>query len=427
MGDIAVLGAGYVGLTTAICLASLEHSVIVSDINEERIVNLGSGKCPIFEESLEELLNQCLESSRIRFTSNNCEAVSDADFVFLCLPTPQGEFGEADMQHVFRVIDEIRTTLRSGAIVITKSTVPIGASAEVSSRIGRNDVFYVSNPEFLREGTAVYDFLNPDRIVIGSTSEDAASRVGMLYSRVSAPIIYTDPISAETIKYASNSFLATKLSFVNGLASVCEAVGANAGEVLRGMGMDSRIGGSYLRPGPGWGGSCFPKDTRALLATSDMKGFDFDLLRSVIVANDRHINRIAEKLDSLVDRGAVERHIAILGLTFKAGTDDLRDSPAVAIAVRLTQLGNNVSAFDPAVSDLRSLRLASEIQLRSSPEEAVRGASLVAILTEWPEFQHLDPNSIGAVMNRRVVFDSRLILAQWEWESAGFTYFGVGK
>ena len=427
MSEIAVLGAGYVGLTTAVCLSSLGHSVVVSDVNHEKIASLNDGKCPIFEESLEELLQQCIEESRIRFISNNCDAVKDSDYVFLCLPTPEGELGEADMQFVLSVIDEVRTHLRSGAIVITKSTVPIGASADVFKRIGRDDVSYVSNPEFLREGTAVQDFLDPDRIVIGSTSDEAASRVGMLYSRISAPIVYTDPISAETIKYASNSFLATKLSFINGLASVCEVVGADADEVLRGMGMDTRIGESYLRPGPGWGGSCFPKDTKALLMTSDVRGFDFGLLRSVIDANSRHIDRISQRLYSMLDKESDDLCIALLGLAFKAGTDDLRDSPAVEIARRLHRFGISVRAFDPAISDLSRWGLAEEIRVCGSASEAVQGASVVAVLTEWQEFQQIDPSSLGQLMKHKVVFDGRLLLARRDWESAGFTYVGVGR
>lgn len=427
MSDIAVLGAGYVGLTTALCLASLGHSVIVSDSNLEKVRILNEGKCPIFEESLEELLTSCLEESRIRFLSNNCEAVTNSDYSFLCLPTPEGDSGEADMQFVFSAIDEIRTSLRPGSIVITKSTVPIGASSEVVTRIARNDVFYVSNPEFLREGTAVRDFFSPDRIVIGSTSNEAASRVGMLYSGVAAPIIYTDPVSAETIKYASNSFLATKLSFVNELASVCEVVGADASEVLRGVGMDSRIGASYLRPGPGWGGSCFPKDTKALLATSDLRGYEFDLLRSVIKSNNRQIDRTFEKLKLLLENRSESQCVAIFGLTFKAGTDDVRDSPALEIAERLKQSGFFIQAYDPAISESDRRGLADDVSLCGSPYEAVQNADLLAVLTEWPEFKQIDPYSIAEAMNNRIVFDGRLILSRRHWESAGFTFFGVGR
>jgi UDPglucose 6-dehydrogenase len=424
--NIAVIGAGYVGLTTAVCLSSLGHSVVVSDTNIEKIKLLNNSICPIFEEKLEELLVESLNASRIRFITSNREAVAESDYVFLCLPTPEGDRGEADLKYVFSAIEEIKAFLRPSTILISKSTVPIGASLEIDRLIGRRDILYVSNPEFLREGTAVRDFLKPDRIVIGSKDREAAFRVGSLYSRITAPIIYTDPVSAETIKYASNSFLATKLSFINELASVCEVVEADADEVLRGMGLDSRIGASYLRPGPGWGGSCFPKDTKALLATSKFRGFEFELLQGVIRANDRHINRISERLQLLLDihQGS---SVAIFGLSFKAGTDDLRDSPAVEIAVKLRKAGISLRAYDPAISDLRKWGLSEEISLCSSPNEAVHGTDLVSILTEWPQFQDLDPVQVGNQMRQKVVFDGRLILRRRDWESAGFKYFGVGQ
>jgi UDPglucose 6-dehydrogenase len=426
VGNIAVLGAGYVGLTTAVCLSSLGHSVVVSDTNIEKITLLENSICPIFEEMLDKLLVESIHASRIRFITSNRKAVEESDFVFLCLPTPEGDRGEADLKYVYSAIEEIRAYLKPNTILITKSTVPIGASLEIERLIDRQDVFYVSNPEFLREGTAVRDFLQPDRIVIGSIHGEAAARVGSLYSRITAPIIYTDPVSAETIKYASNSFLATKLSFVNELASVCEVVGADADEVLRGMGLDSRIGNSYLRPGPGWGGSCFPKDTKALVVTSKLRGFEFELLQGVIRANDRHINRISEKLQMLLDirQGGC---VAILGLSFKAGTDDLRDSPAIEIAAKLRSAGFSLRAYDPVISDLKKWGLSKEITLCSSPIEATHGTDLVAVLTEWPQFRDLDPMQIGSQMKQKVVFDGRLILSRQDWQSAGFRYFGIGQ
>lgn len=427
MSSIAVLGAGYVGLTTAVCLSTLGHSVVVSDTSVERVQSLSRGECPILEDGLEELLLKGLSRSCIRFTSSNLDAVSDSDFIFLCLPTPEGEFGEADMRFVLGVIDEVRLFLRPGAIVITKSTVPIGASLTISERIGRADVFYVSNPEFLREGTAVRDFLQPDRIVIGSEHKEAALRVGELYSGVSMPIVYTDPVSAETIKYASNSFLAVKLSFVNGLASVCEVTGAKTEEVLRGMGMDSRIGSSYLRPGPGWGGSCFPKDTKALLATSKNRGFDFNFLSSAISANEEHLERIAHRIHSLLGVKSPNKSVALLGLTFKAGTDDLRDSPSTQVAHKLYQLGVSIRAYDPAVRDVATWGLADILTLCGTPQEAAHGVGALAVLTEWPEFNQLDPEMLGSVMTQKVIFDGRLFLSRDNWEMAGFEFFGVGR
>ena len=424
--SLAVLGAGYVGLTTAVCLASLGHSVVVSDTDEKKLRALSEGICPIFEESLQELLIQNLEEERLRFVKNNSEAARCSEFTFLCLPTPESISGEADMRFVYGVLTEIRHALQPGAVLITKSTVPVGASIAISNFLNRDDIYLVSNPEFLREGSAVKDFLKPDRIVIGSNSKKASSLVRGLYSKVSAPVIETDPTSAESIKYASNAFLATKLSFVNEIADLCELLGADANQVLEGMGLDSRIGSNYLRQGPGWGGSCFPKDTKALIATAKNKGMDLDLLQSAVDANNTHIQRIASRINSLDNHNRASRVVAVLGLAFKAGTDDLRSSPAIEISKRLVQMGNKVQAYDPACSGRASVEFGDGIELCTSPEEAANGSDLIAVLTEWPEFNELDPGSLGKVMKRKIVFDGRSMLDRPKWVEGGFAHYCVG-
>ncbi len=286
MGTIAVIGAGYVGLTTAVCFAHLGHEVICADIDERRVQRLARGEVPILEQGLEELLAEGIKSGRLRFVVGAPTAARDAEFIYLCVPTPQGDDGSADMTYIETAAREVAPVLVPDAVVINKSTVPVGSTRLVERALGRSDVHVVSNPEFLREGSAIHDFLNPDRVVIGSDDQAAAIRVAALYIGVRAPLMVTDPASAETIKYASNAFLATKLSFVNAVAAVCEAVGADVNDVMLGMGYDRRIGQEFLRPGPGWGGSCFPKDTRALIRIAEDGGYDFELLKGVLAVND---------------------------------------------------------------------------------------------------------------------------------------------
>ncbi|MGZ4709906.1 MAG: UDP-glucose dehydrogenase family protein, partial [Acidimicrobiales bacterium] len=296
MGDIAIIGTGYVGLTTGACFAHLGHNVICADVVPEKIERLQRGEIPILEAGLEDLVREGLQSGRLRFVLGAANAVKDSEFHYLCVPTPQGEDGSADLTYIESAAAEISPLLAPGSIVVNKSTVPVGSTRRVEEALGRSDVFVVSNPEFLREGTAVSDFLHPDRVVIGSDDQSAAIRVAALYIGVAAPLMVTDPASAETIKYASNAFLATKLSFVNAVAAVCEAVGADANDVVLGMGYDKRIGHEFLRPGPGWGGSCFPKDTRALIHIAEEAGYDFDLLKGVVTVNDEQFARVANKV-----------------------------------------------------------------------------------------------------------------------------------
>ena len=344
MSRIAVIGTGYVGLTTAACMAHLGHDVLGADVDEDRVEQLSKGEVPILEQGLEELVVEGLRGNRLKFVSDNTEAVRDAEFVYLCVPTPQGSDGSADLSYIEAAARTIGPVLPPEAIVINKSTVPVGSTTAVERVLGRSDVFVVSNPEFLREGSAVHDFLHPDRIVIGSENQAAAIRVASLYLGVAAPLIVTDPASAETIKYASNAFLATKVSFVNAIAAVCEAVGADVNDVVLGMGYDKRIGQEFLKPGPGWGGSCFPKDSRALVHIAETAGYDFGLLKGVISVNDEQFERVAGKVVDAAGGSVQGVNIAAWGITFKARTSDTRDSPALRIIEDLVEAGATVRA-----------------------------------------------------------------------------------
>src|SRR5665213_3077366 len=348
---IAVIGVGYVGLPTAATLAHLGHRVTCGDADPDKIALLRKGNVPIVEAHLEDLVREGQAAGRLDFVVGATSAVADAEFVFLCVPTPQREDGSADLSFVESVAKEIAPHLAPGTIIVNKSTVPVGSTLVVERVLGRHDITVVSNPEFLREGTAVADSLHPERIVVGAADQAAAARVGDLFAGTHAPLLITDAATAETIKYASNAFLATKLSFVNAVAGLCEAVGADVRDVILGLGYDKRIGFEYLKPGPGWGGSCLPKDTRALVHIAEQAGYDFSFLKGAIATNDEQFKRVVAKVTTAVGGELAGSVIAVWGLTFKAGTDDVRNSPAVEVARRLVDEGAIVQAFDPTVAD----------------------------------------------------------------------------
>jgi UDPglucose 6-dehydrogenase len=347
--------------------------------------------------------------------------------VFLCVPTPQSADGSADLSFVEAAAKEIASSLEAGAIVVNKSTVPVGSANMVEKVIGRSDVSVVSNPEFLREGTAVLDSLNPDRIVVGADDAPSAAKVGDLFSSTRAPLIVTDATTSETIKYASNAFLATKLSFVNALAGLCEEVGADARDVLLGLGYDKRIGFEFLRPGPGWGGSCLPKDTRALLHIAGEAGYDFSLLAGAIASNDEQLSRVVGKVETACGGSADGATIAVWGLTFKANTDDRRDSPSLQIAHRLSDLGAIVQAFDPTVDADTDVPDLHDLHLRSDPYEAVAGARVLVVLTEWDEFRWLDFSRVLTTMAEPRIVDARNLLDPAAVRRMGFEYSGIGR
>lgn len=424
MSTIAVVGTGYVGLTTGACMASLGHDVVCIDIDAAKVELLSSGEIPIYEEGLRELVVEGLRSGQLRFTTG-ITSVADREFVYLCVPTPQGEDGSADLSYVEQAAREIGPHLADGAVVINKSTVPVGSTLVVERAMGRPGAHVVSNPEFLREGTAVSDCLNPDRVVIGAAEPDTAMRVAALYTALAAPVIVTDPASAELIKYASNAFLATKLSFVNAVAAVSEAVGADMKDVVLGIGYDRRIGKEFLRPGPGWGGSCFPKDTRALIRIAEDAGYDFRLLKGVVDVNRQQFERVVEKVAELVGGSLDGVTVAAWGLTFKAGTDDRRDSPAIEIIQRLLALGARVRAYDPAVAE--GTALMSGLEVVGDGYAACTGADALVVLTEWDEFRWLDLDKVTDELARRNVVDGRNLLDRTALRNRGFEYRGIGR
>ncbi|HRW36933.1 MAG TPA: UDP-glucose/GDP-mannose dehydrogenase family protein [Aquihabitans sp.] len=424
---IAIIGTGYVGLTTGACLSHLGHRVVCADVVPEKVESLSRGEVPILEAGLDELVAEGIEEGRLSFVLGAEHAVGDAEFVFLCLPTPQGADGAADLSFIKAAAREIGPHLQADAVVINKSTVPVGSAGEVAKKLERPDVHVVSNPEFLREGTAVADFLHPDRVVIGADDPEVGKRVAELYSALPGEVLVTDPASAETIKYASNAFLATKISFVNAMAAVCEEVGADVVDVVRGMGLDQRIGDKFLVPGPGWGGSCFPKDSHALVRIAENHGYQFGLLRSVIATNEEQFGRVANKIARFTG-GAVEgKRIAVWGLTFKAHTDDLRDSPAINIIRRLLEVGATVRAYDPAVEPGTTDARLAGIEIVADPYAAVDGADVLAVLTEWPEFRDVDFGRVAGALGERNVVDARNLLDGAVLKAQGFAYDGIGR
>jgi UDPglucose 6-dehydrogenase len=425
MSRIAVVGTGYVGLTTGVCFASMGHDVVCADVDERKVERLSRGECPIVESGLDALLQEGLASGRLRFVIGAAEAARGAEFVYLCVPTPQGLDGAADLSYIRGAVGEIAPVLSHGAIVVNKSTVPVGSTKVVERALGRSDVSVVSNPEFLREGAAVHDFLHPDRIVVGSDDQQAAARVAELYQGLGAPVLVTDPASAETIKYAANAFLATKVSFVNAVAAVCEAVGADVNDVVLGIGYDRRIGHEFLRPGPGWGGSCFPKDTVALIRIAEDAGYDFSLLRGVVAVNEQQRTRVVRKVRAAARVDTLEGvTVAVWGLTFKAGTDDRRDSPAVVIGERLAAEGAIVRAYDPTVPPGTAV---GPFVVCADPYDAATGAAAVVVLTEWDEFRWVDADKVGAAVANRALVDARNIVDRVAFRAAGFTVEGIGR
>ena len=415
MSKIAVIGTGYVGLTTSIGLASLGHQVIGYDVDSAKVDMLQAGKLPIHEPGLGEILVAAIASGNLLTTSVLSEAVTDADFIFTCVPTPQDEDGSADLSYVISASAAMKDFLKSGAVVVTKSTVPVGSAQVVEGAIGRNDVEVASNPEFLREGAAVHDFNHPDRIVVGARSKEVAQKVMDLYSKIDCPKILTSQATAELIKYASNSFLAIKLSYVNDIAALCDAVGAESHEVLHGMGLDTRIGNRFLEPGPGWGGSCFPKDTKALESIANSYCVELPLITSAIASNELAQKRVAHRVTTALGGSLLGKTIAVLGLTFKANTDDTRESPAIAVIEHLVRSGGKVVAYDPMVTkyELAGLSLAD------SAVAAASGSDALIVLTEWPEFRSVNSAEILKVMTGNIVIDTRNVFDQKAWQLAG--------
>ena len=423
---IGVIGVGYVGLVTAACFADLGHRVVCRDINPEKIAELRAGRVPLHEPGLDEVLRR--NADRLHFTLDLDELFAEARLAFVCVDTPPTISGDADLSRVHSVIDAIPESAE-GAILIMKSTVPVGTGdklrAELDAR-GLEGVGYVSNPEFLREGSAVGDFQHPDRVVVGAFDAAQSARVASLYVPLDTEIVETDVSSAEMIKMASNAFLATKISFVNEIANVCEVVGANVGEVARGMGLDRRIGASFLNAGIGYGGSCFPKDVSALTQLAGNTGYHFQLLTSVIEVNElqkrRVIGKLKQHLGSL--RG---RRIALLGLAFKPNTDDVREASSLVLAGRLVAEGARVTGYDPVASANAARQLDGRVTIADTMLDALVDAEAAVIVTEWPEFRAVLDAPAREAMARPLLIDGRNLLDAELARAAGFTYDSIGR
>jgi UDPglucose 6-dehydrogenase len=438
--NVVVIGTGYVGLTTGACLASLGHRVVCADIDAAKVEMLIAGNVRISEPGLAELAAEGMAAGRLDFVVGAAAALdrlareqTPAEVVFLCVPTPMGVGGVADLSAVEAVVEETRGLLPPGCVVVNKSTVPVGTADRTAELLDRADVAVVSNPEFLREGCAVQDFLNPDRIVVGSNcGPEAAERVAALYARLGAPTVLTDAASAEMIKYAANCFLAMKLSYVNALAELCERLDADVVDVTEGLGYDRRIGQAFLSPGPGWGGSCLPKDTHALLQVADAADFEFRLLRATIDTNTRQFQRVVDKIRTAVTgrRGGTlsRRRLALFGLAFKAGTDDLRASPALEVAALLRQAGADLVGHDPGIPATGAAPVdPGLLTVVDDPYVAAKDADAIVVLTEWPQFRALDWARLADAVATPTLVDTRNLLDPAVVRRAGFSWVGIGR
>ena len=430
MRSITVIGAGYVGLATGTCFADLGNRVTCLDIDESKIESLKGGNVPIYEPGLEEMVRRSVKANRLSFTTSYAEGISDAEFVFIAVGTPEGVDGEADLRYVRMAAESIAEVMDHPLIIVNKSTVPVGTGdwvADIVNKHKRTNVEFavVSNPEFLREGSAISDFLNPDRIVLGSLNRDAADAVAQLYLPLRAPIVVTDLRTAEMIKYASNAFLATRISFINEIASMCEALGADVKEVAVGMGYDKRIGPDFLDAGIGYGGSCFPKDVQALAHMAAIHGQHPQMLRTVEEINRHQRRLVIQKLRGLL-ASLQDTTIGLLGLSYKPNTDDMRESPAIEIAHLLMNEGAMVKGYDPVAAGVAA-RVLPQIKLAQDPYDLAEGCDAVVIITDWNEFKNLDMVRVKELMRQPIIVDGRNIYEPEDMKALGFTYRGVGR
>ena len=425
---VAVIGTGYVGLVTGACLAQRGHSVTCVDIDEEKIARLQQGEIPIYEPGLQEIVVRNMQEGRLTCTTSYAQASDGVDVFFLAVGTPPKENGAADLQYIFKAAEQIAQHLNGYAVIVGKSTIPVGTNRRIKQVISQHyngDFAIASNPEFLREGSAVEDFMNPDRIVVGVESDRALQVMEELYAGFDCPKLFMDVESAEMVKYASNAFLATKISFINEIANVCDNVGASVDKVAEGMGLDKRIGSHFLNAGLGYGGSCFPKDVRALHQTAGTNGYVFQLLRSVIDVNHNQrwhfFQRMRQQLGDFAGKT-----IGVWGLAFKPNTDDIRESVAMDLIERLLEEGAQVQAHDPqAMSHVR--RYAPHITCVGSPQEAAQGADALLVVTEWDEFTQVDMEAIRSSMRAPLLFDGRNMFDPSQMREAGWDYHSIGR
>ena len=430
---IAVVGTGYVGLVTGTCFAETGNTVTCIDIDKIKIEKLASGKITIYEPGLEKLFLRNHKEGRLHFTASLKDGIAGAQIIFLALPTPPGENGSADLKYILSVADELGALLTDYTVIIDKSTVPVGTSEKVHAAIAKNantEFDVVSNPEFLREGVAVDDFMKPDRVVIGTTSERAKKIVNELYVpfvRQGNPIIFMDEKSAELTKYAANSFLATKITFMNEIAQLCERFGADVDMVRKGIGSDERIGKRFLFPGIGYGGSCFPKDVQALVKSAKEADYDFSILEAVMQVNEKQKLHLLPKIKKYFNGDLKGKKIALWGLAFKPNTDDIREAPALRIIDELTASGATVTAYDPeAMNNVKQL-IGDKINYAAVPYEALQDADALVIATEWSEFRTPDFTKMVAVLKNKVIFDGRNLFELSKMEELGFHYESIGR
>jgi UDPglucose 6-dehydrogenase len=430
---IAMIGTGYVGLVSGACFADFGHHVCCVDKDSGKIDRLNAGKMPIWEPGLEALVKANVERGRLSFTTDLAAGVEGAEAIFIAVGTParRGD-GHADLTYVFGAIRELARVIKPGTLVVTKSTVPVGTGDQISAIFaeeGAKGVSVASNPEFLREGAAIRDFKIPDRIVVGAEDEQAREVLREIYRPLflnQAPILFTGRRTAELTKYAANAFLATKISFINEIADLCEAVDADVQDVARGIGLDNRIGPKFLHAGPGYGGSCFPKDTVALLQTANLAGVKQQIVATVVKVNDERKEAMAGRVVRALGGSVKGKRIAVLGLAFKPNTDDMRDAPSIPLVKRLVELGAKVTAFDPVARE-QAEQLLTGIDYAVDPYEAVEAADAVVVVTEWDEFRALDLGTLAARMRGRVLVDLRNVWDPQEAERASFAYVGVGR
>jgi UDPglucose 6-dehydrogenase len=431
--NIAVVGSGYVGLVVGACLAETGNDVVCADVDAGKIEGLQRNVIPIYEPGLEQLVERNQRQGRLVFTTDVGDAIARAEVIFIAVGTPPDEDGSADLRHVLAVARQIGTHMTREVVVVTKSTVPVGTAAKVQAAVAetaRLPFHMCSNPEFLKEGAAVDDFLKPDRVVLGVESDHARSVMAELYApfvRTGKPIIFMDISSAEMTKYAANAMLATRISFMNEIANLCERVGADVELVRKGIGSDGRIGPSFLFPGPGYGGSCFPKDVKALVRTAQDVGASLRVLESVEEANDRQKQRLYEKLVAALGTGVQGLHIALWGLAFKPNTDDMREAPALVLIDQLLAAGATVTAHDPAAMHEAERRVGGRIAFAETNYEALEGADALVVVTEWNEYRHPDFARIKATLRRPVLVDGRNLYEPSKMRALGFTYDCIGR
>lgn len=431
--NIAVVGTGYVGLVTGTCLAETGNEVICVDINKEKVKKMKDGIVPIYEPHLDVLFHRNIKAGRLSFTTDLKEAIKEAKVIFLALPTPPGEDGSADLSYILGVANDLGKIIKEYKVIVDKSTVPVGTADKVHKAIAKNakvDFDVVSNPEFLREGFAVDDFLKPDRVVVGTRSEKAKKIMEELYKpyvRQGNPIIFMDERSAELTKYAANSFLATKITFMNEIANLCELLGADVDMVRIGIGSDERIGKRFLFPGIGYGGSCFPKDVQALAKSAKEVKYDFKLLASVMDVNERQKTIIVPKIKAHFKNNLKGKHFALWGLAFKPDTDDIREAPALYVIEELLKAGATVSAHDPeAMNNVKAL-LGNKIKFAADHYEALKGADALIIATEWSLFRNPDFDKVGSLLKKKVIFDGRNLYGIDQMKQMGYYYDSIGR